>query len=65
VADKESGPFCCHWVEPWECDDKCVCGHRCSDHDRWSQDHDCDVDGCDCEQFEDETADEKPPGEER
>ena len=48
--DYESGPFCPHWLEAGECDEKCKCGHLCGVH--WWDD-DCSEDKCPCEKFED------------
>lgn len=48
--DDESGPFCRHWGDPSDCEEKCWwCGHRCNQH--WGTDE-CDEDGCDCQQWD-------------
>jgi hypothetical protein len=47
----ESGPFCEHYFEPWDCDVLCACGHRCARH----QGEHCGADGCDCQAFEEPT----------
>ena len=32
---QESGPFCRHWGDPADCDEKCAtCGHECCEHDQ-------------------------------
>lgn len=49
--DRDSGPFCSHWVEGGGCDERCMCGHTCEQHDFWSQS--CDVPDCTCEHFSD------------
>ena len=43
----DSGPYCTHWADPWECNEVCKCGHLCKDHCNYE----CDVDGCNCEKF--------------
>lgn len=47
----ESGPYCQHWSDPWNCDELCKCGHYCREHGDGS----CNADGCKCEEFEDPT----------
>lgn len=48
-SDYDSGPFCPHWSDPSECDEKCsVCDHECKDHFGGDE---CRVEGCDCEGF--------------
>lgn len=43
----DSGPFCRHWSEVGDCDEKCArCGHTCSDHGSLGDDSRCRV--CDC-----------------
>ena len=45
----DSGPFCIHWSDPCDCEEKCAaCGHSCAEH---GGGHECNVDGCDCEEF--------------
>lgn len=45
----ESGPFCRHWSDPNDCDEKCKrCGHSCCQHG-YSSDESCNEDGCTCE----------------
>lgn len=51
----ESGPFCRHWADPSDCEERCFrCGHSCGAH---HPDDDCDH--CDCAGWLDE-ADAKP-----
>ena len=46
--DYESGPYCRHWAELWDCDEVCArCGHRCDRH-VWSGDQ-CEEAGCSCD----------------
>jgi hypothetical protein len=45
----ESGPFCEHWQEPWDCAELCECGHGCNQH----YDGGCRLDGCECKKFKD------------
>lgn len=43
-----SGPYCRHWREPGECDEKCArleCGHLCGVHG------DSGCDACACEEW--------------
>lgn len=28
----DSGPFCRHWSDPSDCEELCVCGHKCCEH---------------------------------
>ncbi len=51
--DYDSGPYCEHWAEPWECDEKCACGHECKEHPSWEDG--CRVEGCACKEWK------KPP----
>ena len=44
-SEYESGPFCRHWSDPADCDQLCVCGHKCCQH----RGDECQE--CDCEQF--------------
>lgn len=40
----DSGPFCRHWYEPWDCELTCTaCGHKCGRHY-----YECDEPDCDC-----------------
>lgn len=48
-ADPDSGPYCSHYREPWDCDELCKCGDRCDQH-RFGG---CNRDDCDCEEFVD------------
>lgn len=48
----DSGPFCRHWRELGDCDERCICSHRCDQHDSYG-DGECNVDGCPCEAFKD------------
>lgn len=43
-----SGPFCPHYSQFGECDERCTCGHTCGHHDA---DGECDE--CDCKKYED------------
>lgn len=32
-SDYESGPFCSHWSDAFDCDEPCLgCGHECREH---------------------------------
>lgn len=45
----DSGPYCRHWGDPVDCDEKCAhCGHECCVH--WALDGCQD---CNCEEFMD------------
>lgn len=46
--DYETGPFCRHWGDPSECEKLCKCGHQCHEH----YDSNCDVDDCQCEDWD-------------
>ena len=46
--DYETGPFCRHWDHPSDCTEPCMCGHHC----RWHAGGDCNVDDCQCLEFE-------------
>lgn len=48
-SEYESGPFCRHWSDPWECENVCKCGHTCPEHS--SCDNSCNVEGCDCQEW--------------
>lgn len=47
--DYNTGPFCRHYSDPSDCDERCArpgCGHACSRH------HDeCNEDGCECPEW--------------
>ena len=46
-----SGPYCPHWDNPADCEEKCAsCGHACSDH-AYAY---CKQEGCECEEFQKE-----------
>jgi hypothetical protein len=46
-SDYESGPFCRHYSDPWDCDTPCgTCGHRCCKHS-----DECEEEGCGCEEW--------------
>ncbi len=46
----ESGPYCKHWMESWECEEICkTCGHQCGRHDAF--DSECYEDDCGCKEF--------------
>lgn len=48
-SDYESGPFCRHWSEPSECEEKCMkCGHSCQEHGSIDNEP-CTHEGCSCE----------------
>lgn len=56
--EDDSGPFCAHWSQPWDCEEACfTCGHDCRSHD--AVDDSCGVGGCQCVAFVDE-CDVKP-----
>lgn len=47
----ESGPFCRHWSDPSDCEEKCAtCGHLCREH-VYGTDSECMENGCGCEKF--------------
>ena len=47
--DYESGPYCQHWREPWDCVEVCGrCGHPCDRHMG-----ECREPGCTCDGFTD------------
>lgn len=46
----DSGPFCRHWGDPVDCDEKCTCGHTCGQH---SYGDSCDVPDCTCDTWQD------------
>ena len=50
--DYDTGPFCRHWRDPGDCEDKCAaCGHRCADHRFGDGETSCYV--CECEEWKD------------
>jgi hypothetical protein len=48
-VEYDSGPYCEHWFDPWECEELCKCGHMCKQHPGSC----CLVEGCPCEEFKD------------
>jgi len=45
----ESGPFCCHWADPSDCEESCQgCKHQCRQH--LCGDF-CKLDSCDCKEY--------------
>ena len=56
--DYDSGPFCWHWSDPADCDEKCAragCGHGCGQHA--ADDGEAGCFECDCPAwFEEEAA---------
>lgn len=48
-SNYESGPYCAHWSEPWDCNETCACGHACTAHATWEDG--CNEDGCGCPRF--------------
>ena len=55
-CDYQSGPFCRHYGDPFECPIKCSCGHECHEHYQDPPGR-CDDDGCACLEW---TEDERP-----
>lgn len=54
-SEYESGPFCRHWGEVWDCEIPCLrCGHKCDEHPPYEG---CGHDGCACKKFEPEDDD--------
>jgi len=49
--DYDSGPYCQHWDDPFECEDLCKCGHFCHRHNFVGED--CKEELCKCEKFKD------------
>jgi hypothetical protein len=49
----DSGPFCIHWGDPSDCQEMCKCGHPCHNHSIWDDERSCNIEGCDCNGFED------------
>ncbi len=54
-VEYNSGPFCQHWSDPSDCDDLCVCGHKCCQH---YGNEECTVEEgfpaqCPCQEFRD------------
>lgn len=31
--DYDSGTFCRHYADPSDCEERCICGHKCPQHD--------------------------------
>lgn len=45
----DSGPFCRHWSDPFDCEKVCArCGHLCGQHGESG----CREEDCECEQWE-------------
>lgn len=41
-SDYDSGPFCRHWSDPADCDERCArCNHRCGRHAFGDGDSEC------------------------
>lgn len=63
APDHDSGPFCRHWGDPYDCERLCTCGHACRRHCRDGNachgDADEDAD-CACAAFTDDP-DGPPP----
>lgn len=48
----DSGPFCRHWSDPADCDEKCAdCGHDCTGHAWGDGDTYCLDASCKCEEW--------------
>ena len=47
----ESGPFCRHWGDPADCDDLCVCGHKCCEHAQPDGSFPTECSMCDCSEW--------------
>ena len=47
-SDYQTGPFCRHFALD-DCDEECLCGHTCSEHDVGGC---CNDPDCDCEKWE-------------
>lgn len=47
----DTGPFCEHFSDPPECDELCLCGHQCCEHDL-IEPRSCQI--CECADYEDE-----------
>jgi len=52
-----SGPFCRHFGDPWDCSRLCAaCGHNCHQHGSGHDNEEpCDQPGCFCEGWEEKT----------
>lgn len=46
--DYQSGPFCQHWSDPYDCEDACTCRHACSRHNGSEE---CEEPDCGCPKF--------------
>lgn len=47
-GEYNSGPFCRHWGDPSDCDEKCAaCNHECHSHRG-----ECNVEDCTCLRWE-------------
>jgi hypothetical protein len=58
----DSGPYCRHWREAWDCDAVCAtCGHTCSSHGFDETPSDCEIAGCSCEAWLDLPSPPPPP----
>lgn len=44
----DSGPFCKHWADPYDCDELCKCSHVCAQHSAGAE---CNIEECACEEF--------------
>lgn len=40
----DTGPFCCHWSHPADCEKVCACGDTCSAH----REGECNEPDCAC-----------------
>lgn len=49
-CDYDSGPFCRHWGDPADCEEVCVCGHSCTEHE-FAEPGACLVVGCECQRW--------------
>lgn len=54
---RDSGPYCNHWNEAFDCDVKCAaCRHKCREHANYARRLDntvCEADDCSCKNFTD------------
>jgi hypothetical protein len=49
-SNYDSGPFCRHWFETYDCEIKCAnCGHVCTRHKYEDGRRECLEDDCHCE----------------
>lgn len=47
--DIDTGPYCRHFRDPADCDEKCLrCNHECHEHEQNGLDDKCNHDGCEC-----------------